>query len=427
MASKPNATTKALIEQEVAKLREGYAAKLPDRMEEVDAALAALGSTSADESREGRLALTALVHKLAGTAPTFGFGDVGEAAARLEAFCHTLPEEDCPPGTKAQAEARSLIADLRAAALGKIRRNLQPNSQPSQVRRRFLVVDDEAFYREYLRVILENLYEQAEIVEASDLDGAESILRQGDIDVCLLDLFLGDEMGTDLLLRFSEETLDTAIIIVTGHSRRELAAEGLARGAGDYLVKGQFDAFQLEKSIEYALYRKHKEVELSHKALHDPLTGLPNRLLMQDRLGSAARRARRQGKSIVLLYIDIDGFKAINDTYGHDAGDLLLIAIAERLGKGLRETDTVARLGGDEFAVVMEGAGDTARKLAQVLWASLCTPYDICGKAGISVGASIGMAALPEETEDTELLIQLADQRMYQAKRDGGGVVAGYV
>lgn len=156
----------------------------------------------------------------------------------------------------------------------------------------------------------------------------------------------------------------------------------------------------------------------------DPLTGVANRALFWDRLRTALTRSDRDGGRVALLYVDIDGFKPVNDRFGHRLGYLLLQAIAERMGHGLRAVDTVARLGGDEFAVLLEKAGEptNVRRVAEKLRGRLCQPYQITGMT-LSVGASIGIASAPHDGADPEALVDVADQRMYVAKRLGGGVV----
>jgi diguanylate cyclase (GGDEF)-like protein/PAS domain S-box-containing protein len=167
--------------------------------------------------------------------------------------------------------------------------------------------------------------------------------------------------------------------------------------------------------------RKQAEEILRHHALHDALTGLPHRGLMQDRLEQALLAARRSGMQMALLFVDLDEFKAVNDTYGHAAGDVVLQGVGGRLQSVVRATDTVARIGGDEFAVVLptvEGSGaiDVACKILLAMEA----PFD-CGDARISVGASVGIAVYPTHGTGRETLLQHADAAMYWAKRSGRG------
>jgi diguanylate cyclase (GGDEF)-like protein len=153
------------------------------------------------------------------------------------------------------------------------------------------------------------------------------------------------------------------------------------------------------------------------QALHDPLTGLPNRELFADRVGQSIRTADRELRPAALLLLDLDRFKEVNDTLGHHHGDLLLIQVGQRLTGALREADTVARLGGDEFAVLLpaattEGAGEVADKLRMALQ----QPLSI-GGITLDLDASIGIAVYPEHGSDPADLLQHADVAMYLAKQ----------
>ena len=167
--------------------------------------------------------------------------------------------------------------------------------------------------------------------------------------------------------------------------------------------------------------RQRAEAALREEALHDPLTGLPNRALLQDRLTSAIAVAQRQDTPLSLLMLDLDGFKAVNDTWGHHAGDVVLVEIANRLSGTLRESDTAARLGGDEFVLMLPatpllGAIEASRALVDFIVA----PIAVEGKS-LTVGASIGIAVFPNHGRDTQVLLAAADSAMYEAKRSGGG------
>ncbi|MBM4180265.1 MAG: PAS domain S-box protein [Betaproteobacteria bacterium] len=165
---------------------------------------------------------------------------------------------------------------------------------------------------------------------------------------------------------------------------------------------------------------KRSEEELNRLAYHDVLTGLPNRLLLLDRVNHAIRRAGRSGGRFAVLFIDLDRFKNINDTLGHQTGDELLMAVAERIGKRLRAEDTLSRLGGDEFILLMEeiGSEQQAAHLARDLLRLLSKPYHVSGH-DIFLSASIGISLHPEDGDDAETLIKHADTAMYRAKEGG--------
>nr|WP_240942456.1 sensor domain-containing diguanylate cyclase [Planosporangium thailandense] len=162
--------------------------------------------------------------------------------------------------------------------------------------------------------------------------------------------------------------------------------------------------------------------ELAHQAFHDVLTGLPNRSLLLDRLEQAISGAAGGRERVALLLIDLDGFKQVNDTYGHHAGDVLLERVGERLLRAVRDHNTLARLGGDEFAVLITGDPDLSAvsAVAGRIHAQLEEPFGVEGRQ-VRIGASIGIAVFPDHAPDHSGLVRRADNAMYQAKRNGGG------
>jgi diguanylate cyclase (GGDEF)-like protein len=165
---------------------------------------------------------------------------------------------------------------------------------------------------------------------------------------------------------------------------------------------------------------RESEDRLSHMAHHDPLTGLPNRRALVDRAFQCTALAQRQGSQFALLFVDIDGFKPVNDQWGHDVGDLLLQSLARRLTQTVRQADVVARLGGDEFVVLLTDVPDRERvaAVASKLIGVLSQPCEVRERT-VSVGASIGIALYPSDATDVDDLMGKADQAMYQAKRAG--------
>ncbi|MDP9321098.1 MAG: EAL domain-containing protein [Chloroflexota bacterium] len=166
--------------------------------------------------------------------------------------------------------------------------------------------------------------------------------------------------------------------------------------------------------------RTYAENALAHQAVHDILTGLPNRTLLHDRLDHAIAEARRREERLTLLLIDLDEFKTVNDSFGHHVGDALLTQVGPRFVRHLRDTDTVARLGGDEFAIVLpavDAAG--AGQLAAALLSSLEEPFLVDSEA-LHIGASVGIAVYPDHGESADALLQKADIAMYAAKASLG-------
>jgi diguanylate cyclase (GGDEF)-like protein len=175
--------------------------------------------------------------------------------------------------------------------------------------------------------------------------------------------------------------------------------------------------------IGYQRRIERQAVSSHHQAMHDSLTGLANRALFRDRADQALRRASRTSQPFALVANHLNGFKQINDTLGHHAGDLLLKHVADRLGECVRETDTIARLGGDEFSIVLPNVTsiEHATEVAERVLRAIVQPLDLDG-APATVGGSIGVAIYPEHGEHLEELIQHADAAMYTAKRHRLGI-----
>jgi diguanylate cyclase (GGDEF)-like protein/PAS domain S-box-containing protein len=211
------------------------------------------------------------------------------------------------------------------------------------------------------------------------------------------------------------------------HGRRlELAARH--KGGGEFPIElsvtvvQDADATLFTSIIRDVTERKAFEGQLAHQASHDPLTSLPNRALFTDRLSHALARAARQQSVVAVLFLDLDGFKVVNDSLGHDVGDQLLVAVAERLVGCLRPGDTVARLGGDEFTVLLEDLSDArdAARVAERIIAALRAPFTIGGRE-VVISASIGIAHGAGEGEQAIDLWRNADIAMYRAKQAGKG------
>lgn len=196
-----------------------------------------------------------------------------------------------------------------------------------------------------------------------------------------------------------------------------------ARGEGEVAVLAEgFNALLAElQRMDRA--RREAEARLQQMALADELTGLPNRRLLSDRLSQSLARARRDQGMVALLCIDVDGFKLVNDTYGHGSGDALLTQVAQRMKARFRESDTLARIGGDEFALILDhiASRDVAQDAAESVAEMLLEPFEVNGKA-VRIGASIGIGIFPDGAESGQLL-QQADCAMFAAKRNGRGCI----
>ncbi len=165
---------------------------------------------------------------------------------------------------------------------------------------------------------------------------------------------------------------------------------------------------------------KEHEAELSHIAHYDALTGIPNRVLLADRMRQAIAQTARENNMMAVCYLDLDGFKPVNDTLGHEAGDQVLIEVAKRIGNTIRGGDTVARLGGDEFVALLLGQkkGEDCLAMLERLLTVIAQPIDVKGQF-VTLGASVGVSIYPRDEENPDILIRQADRAMYEAKQSG--------
>jgi diguanylate cyclase (GGDEF)-like protein len=242
-----------------------------------------------------------------------------------------------------------------------------------------------------------------------------------DVPACiLLDLSLPDAQGLGTLERVRDAHPSVPIVVLTGTDDEAQAVQAVQEGAQDYLIKGQVDGHLLGRAIRYAIERKFAEVQLSHQALHDPLTGLANRALLMERLAQALARTERRPSSVAVLFLDIDRFKTINDNFGHEVGDSVLACIGDRLRKALRPEDMASRFGGDEFVVLCEDLEDDRHvvTIAKRIGRSISEPISL--EAGeVVVTTSIGIAAAKGIGDRPEVLLRDADAAVYRAKERG--------
>ena len=244
------------------------------------------------------------------------------------------------------------------------------------------------------------------------------LLQMGPLDLAAEYSRMAIEHEIERLLKYTTENA----VIETVHQRKdgssfpvEISLQALSTSDGD----GQ-DTPLLVALARDITEHKQNEAELNRLAYYDMLTGLPNRLLFNDRLHQAAVDAKRRGRFVALILLDIDRFKVVNDTMGHVAGDQLLQEMARRLKNSVREGDTIARLGGDEFALVFADIAEVrdVAQLAQTMLSRLSVPMDIDGREVFS-SASIGITLYPTDTDDVDTLVKFADSAMYHAKEQG--------
>jgi len=299
---------------------------------------------------------------------------------------------------------------------------------------KILIVDD----LEQNLIALEALLEDcgAQIQRAFNGNEALSLMLKNEYALVLLDVQMPgmDGFETAELMRLNAKTKYIPIIFITAISKeKQFVFKGYQAGAVDYLPKPIEPMFlQSKVKVFLELWRKRQELaealsenkilteKLKHQAQFDALTGLPNRFLFQDRLERALLNTERTQTSGALLFLDLDRFKYVNDTFGHEAGDKLLVQVANRLQISVRKSDTVARLGGDEFTVILQNLqGDLdVEIIAKSIIEVMAETFDLDGNE-VKISASIGIALFPKDSANIKELLVNADAAMYHAKAAG--------
>jgi diguanylate cyclase (GGDEF)-like protein len=292
---------------------------------------------------------------------------------------------------------------------------------------RILLVEDDVTYARFAQNMLQSVPStRFQLAHATSVHSAIERLAIAAPDIVLLDLGLPDARDLEALTALVDAAPNLAIVILSGTEDEVLALEAVKAGAQDYLLKGQATPELLVKAIRYAIERKQSELHMKRLAYYDSLTGLPNRRLLMEHLILALKRVARNNSVVGVFFIDIDHFKQINDTLGHDAGDRVLQQLATRVSQSLRDSDTLARLSGDEFVAVVEVT--QPRQLAVVaasLQQRLKIPFTTTD-GEVFVTASIGVSAYPTDGDDAEELLRNADRAMYRAKAQGRDTVRFY-
>ena len=287
---------------------------------------------------------------------------------------------------------------------------------------KLLLVEDEIADARFVQACLaRDTGTTPEVVHAACLDDALIELKRSQFDVVLLDLHLPDGSGVECVRKIMVANADVPIVVLSGEENEEYAISILNQGVQDYLVKWADGGKGILRSVRYSIERKRAELKLAHLAAHDLLTDVPNRNFFVTYLKKAVSRARRNGTHLALLFLDLDRFKGVNDTMGHHFGDKLLIAVAERISKTVRDGDIVARMGGDEFAILLESLPElqSAEVVATNLINALSEPYELDSNS-VHVTTSVGITVFPHDRGSPEELVKNADIAMYQAKSSGG-------
>lgn len=269
--------------------------------------------------------------------------------------------------------------------------------------------------------LLEDSWCAFTISAANTLKDALHLIRARPYDVILLDIEAREANVPRAINELALAAPGTGILVLASREDSSMASMACELGAQDYLVKAGLNQTVLLRAVRCAIGRKRHEARLTEWAYTDAVTGLANRRLFCDRLTHALVRAARDDRDTALLFIDLDSFKAINDSLGHEAGDDVLRSVARLLRGAVRQTDTVARFGGDEFAVLLEYLEDfsrvdlVAKKVLGALDAGLTVQ-----RSPVKVTASIGVGVFPIHAISGDALLRCADHAMFLAKQCGG-------
>ena len=288
--------------------------------------------------------------------------------------------------------------------------------------RKILLIDDDR-----LQFRLTQAHVKSFHTDLYELDWAatyeEGIVRllSGDYAACLLDYQLGERDGLQLIREAIAQGCRTPIVFLTAETADRVNIEAMNAGALDYLVKGEITPRMIERSLRYALKLGDTLEALRRLATRDQLTSLLNRREFDRVISEERERALRFNHGLGLVMVDIDHFKAINDTHGHPAGDAVLREVARRLAAQVRTVDRVARFGGEEFAIVLmqtdpAAAADVA---ARVCAAVARDPIMAADTVALNVTVSAGVALLPQDAPTEAALISAADKALYAAKVQG--------
>ena len=371
-----------------------------------------------------------------------GWLGLGEVAERLEPDDLRLLREKIEPGQPLSPEVRGRLIALVEMAESRRDREPEPWSADRAPEPRHILAPHGTVAHEVLNLrvlliefeppdtlrLLDQLQQAQdthfEVLTAARVQDAPALIAQGEIDVALLNLTNPAGSGPALLAR--AEIVSSGIPVIALINRDD-EPQVIHLGFRDYLVKSELDARLLSRTLRTGVEHRRllDELESSQRREHfyatrDGMTGLPNRHHFRDQLSRSLDYAERHGHHVVVLFVDLDRFKEINDTLGHEVGDSLLITLAERLSASLRKSDMVARIGGDEFLLMLQGTDldYVPARMAERLLETLSVPFVVDGQEHV-LSASIGIATFPRDGRDPESLIRHADAAMYQAKSEG--------
>jgi len=279
-----------------------------------------------------------------------------------------------------------------------------------------VVVDDDRAMRQMIHKVLAGSGFRVEQAE----DGAQALdlCARFTPDIVLMDALMPVMDGFEACARLRQQpgTENIPVLMVTGLNDEQSVDRAMKAGASDFITKPIYWPLLLQR-LRHILANQRAEQQIKHLAYHDTLTGLPNRMLFHDRLQQALSQAVREGHIMGVMFLDLDRFKIINDTLGHDVGDELLKAVSQRLINCIRQGDTVVRLGGDEFTIILPiiAKAEDAAFVAQKILTTLAEPF-LLNHQELHITSSIGISLYPDDGTSTQTLIKNADIAMYRAK-----------
>lgn len=282
-----------------------------------------------------------------------------------------------------------------------------------------LIEDNPGDARLVEEMLKESGTDDFELKQAGSLQSGLRILSEGcGNQVILLDLELPDVSGLETLRRIAPFAEEASVVVITGSQDERLGIEALKVGAIDYLIKGQIDGHQLRRILHYAVERHYMQMELHSLTLHDELTGLHNRrgflLLAEQQM----KISRRNHSSCLLLFLDIDGLKKINDTLGHAEGNGAIVEAAGVLRSSFRQCDILARLGGDEFAVLAVGTSESSEAALRAHIEKKIKEVNAQANRAYALSFSLGIVPCGANVRCSfEDLLAKSDALMYQDKQ----------
>ncbi|HEX7650062.1 MAG TPA: EAL domain-containing protein [Noviherbaspirillum sp.] len=373
--------------------------------------LQGLGDNDADTVR-------AAAHSIKGSAGNLGATTLAQLAKEAEEHAIERRLDEVKPLMSRLSQAFDAVAAvLNTEVYIEDRLSIRQGEEMAQV----LVVDDDRSTRSSLRHTLQR--DGFRVEEAADGAQALQMLKRMQPDVILMDAVMPVMDGFTACARVQELPNGRAIpvLMITALEDNTSVERAFAAGASDYIPKPIHFAV-LSQRVRRIIEANQAEKRIRHLAYNDLLTGLPNRALFMDQLGRRIEQARVAGEAVAVLFLDLDRFKNVNDTLGHDVGDRLLVAVAQRIRRSVRNADCVARLGGDEFTVVLADVAtpNAAIVAAQNICRALSTPFQIDGH-DIFVTTSVGISMYPHDATDVGTLLKHADTAMYRAKKTNSG------